>query len=139
MLRTYAMYGRNNRVLGFMVVVAAGAIGVGVWSVISDNTTSGDNRAKLALYTGCTSPISRSEGRILAGAWAGMATFDSMIFSLTLYQALNQHNLNGRTLLSVLIRDGSVYFGVIVAANLSNILTFLLAEVCPTKIFCVYR
>ncbi|KAJ7626511.1 hypothetical protein B0H17DRAFT_1110663 [Mycena rosella] len=125
-LRTYALYGRNNRILAFLLVVAAGTIAVAVWAVISGKPE--DDGMDLPLYFGCTYAISHEKGVSLAGAWAGLATFDSVIFVLTLYRALSRHNSNGLTLLGVLIRDGSIYFGVIVAASLSNILTFLFGE-----------
>ncbi|KAJ6537305.1 hypothetical protein DFH09DRAFT_1324407 [Mycena vulgaris] len=90
-LRTYAIYQRSRRVLGYMLVVAAGVIGVGVWSVISGNTTSGVNSANLPLST-CISPFSHSEGLSLVVPWAGMAAFDSMVFGLTIYRTFSQHN-----------------------------------------------
>ncbi|KAJ7436695.1 hypothetical protein FB451DRAFT_1307041 [Mycena latifolia] len=121
LLRTYALYERNNRILAFIAVVSAGTIGVAVWAVLSGKT--GDNGVNLPLYIGCTYAISHSKSLGLAGAWAGMATFDSMIFILTLYRAFSRHNANGLNLLGVLLRDGSVL--IIVAASLSNILTFL--------------
>ncbi|KAJ7613239.1 hypothetical protein B0H17DRAFT_1341329 [Mycena rosella] len=142
-LRTYALYGRNNRILAFLLVVGAGTVAVGVWAVISGKPE--DDGMDLPLYFGCTYAISREKGVSLAGAWAGLATFDSVIFVLTLYRALSRHNSNGLTLLGVLIRDGSIYFGqdpsdgsfsalidclssVILATSLSNILTFLFGE-----------
>ncbi|KAJ7626512.1 hypothetical protein B0H17DRAFT_1110680 [Mycena rosella] len=118
-LRTYALYGRNNRILAFLLVVGAGTVAVGVWAVISGKPE--DDGMDLPLYFGCTYAISREKGVSLAGAWAGLATFDSVIFVLTLYRALSRHNSNGLTLLGVLIRDGDV----ILATSLSNILTFL--------------
>ncbi|KAJ7457339.1 hypothetical protein FB451DRAFT_1047343, partial [Mycena latifolia] len=111
-LRTYAIYARNNRVLGFIMVVVAGVIGVGVVSLIFTLCSSCRlfQCENVPLYTGCISPVSRSEGLHLIGPWAGMATFDSTIFVLTLYRALSQHNRHGRSLLSVLLRDGAHQF-----------------------------
>ncbi|KAJ7463902.1 hypothetical protein B0H11DRAFT_83117 [Mycena galericulata] len=89
-------------------------------SVDADDTTD------LHLYIGCPSTVSSSQTRRLAAAWGGMGVFDCTIFFLTLYRALTRWRSNEVNLLTVLIRDGSIYFGVIVMSNLANILTFLL-------------
>ncbi|KAJ7473252.1 hypothetical protein FB451DRAFT_1248846, partial [Mycena latifolia] len=126
LLRTYALYERNNRILAFIAVVSAGTAGVAVWAVLSGKT--GDNGVNLPLYVGCTYAISHAKSLGLAGAWAGMATFDSMIFIMTLYRAFSRHNANGLNLLGVLLRDVLTFSPlsrIIVAASLSNILTFL--------------
>ncbi|KAJ7162803.1 hypothetical protein C8R43DRAFT_1123476 [Mycena crocata] len=125
-LRTYALYERNRRVLALMVCVAAGVIAVGVWSVLSGpGAKTGDEGTNLGLYIGCSSSVSSSQTLGLVAAWAGMGVFDCTIFFLTLYKALSRRRSSGIELLAVLLRDGSIYFGVIVMSNLANILTFL--------------
>ncbi|KAJ7676216.1 hypothetical protein B0H17DRAFT_1080517 [Mycena rosella] len=124
--RTYALYERNRRVLALMVTISAGVIAVGIWSVLAGpGAVGGDEVAELRLYIGCSSSVSASQSFGLAAAWAGMGVFDSTIFSLTLYRALSKRRSQGLDLLTVLIRDGSIYFGVMVMATLSNILTFI--------------
>ncbi|KAJ7882160.1 hypothetical protein B0H13DRAFT_2667432 [Mycena leptocephala] len=128
-LRTYALYERSRRVLAFMVYISAGVIAVGAWSVISGPSRKpGDDVPPLHLYIGCSSGLSYSQSVGLAAAWAGMGVFDATIFLLTLYRALSHHRAQGLDLVTVLVRDGSIYFGIIVIANISNILTFILAE-----------
>ncbi|KAJ7488258.1 hypothetical protein FB451DRAFT_1226818, partial [Mycena latifolia] len=123
-LRTHALYQRSKRVLTLMVAVAVGAIVVGFWSVITGKT--GDTNDNLRLYFGCDYAISEEQGISLASAWAGVAVFDCMIFLLTLYKVFSRRRPNGTNLLTVLLRDGSMYFGVMFMSNLSNILTFVL-------------
>ncbi|KAJ6628543.1 hypothetical protein B0H10DRAFT_159742 [Mycena sp. CBHHK59/15] len=123
-LRTYALYQRNNRVLSLMVVVSTTGVAIGVWSVISGKAGGADTN--LPLYIGCAFAISHAEGVSLAIAWASVVAFDSMIFLLTVYRAMARRRTNSLDLLTVLLRDGSIYFGVMVMSNLSNILTFLL-------------
>ncbi|KAJ7121495.1 hypothetical protein C8R44DRAFT_981612 [Mycena epipterygia] len=125
-LRTYALYERSKRVLTFMLSVTVGGVIVGLWSVVTGK--AGDNSANLRLYFGCNYAISHSQGISLAAAWAGVAVFDCMIFLLTLYKVFTRRRPNGADLLTVLLRDGSVYFGVMVMSNLSNILTFVLGS-----------
>ncbi|KAJ7676911.1 hypothetical protein DFH06DRAFT_1291766 [Mycena polygramma] len=122
-LRTYALYERSKRVLTVMMTVAAAAIAVALWSVVSGKAV--DKSTNLPLYFGCNYPTPPDQGLNLAAAWAGVAVFDSMIFILTLYKAFSRRYPGG-DLLAVLLRDGAVYFGVIVMSNLSNILTLVL-------------
>ncbi|KAJ6592980.1 hypothetical protein B0H19DRAFT_1088910 [Mycena capillaripes] len=124
MLRTYALYERSKRILALLITFTVGVVAVGIWSVLSGKAV--DKSTNLPLYFGCNYPISREQGLSLATAWAGVAVFDCMIFFLTLYKVFSRHRPNGTSLLTVLLRDGSVYFGVMVITNLSNILTCIL-------------
>ncbi|KAJ7245637.1 hypothetical protein B0H12DRAFT_1127396 [Mycena haematopus] len=121
MLRTYALYERSKRVLAWMILVASGAVAVGIWTVISGKAV--DQSTNLPLYFGCNYPTSRAQGLSLAAAWAGVAVFDCMIFLLTLSRVFSARR--NSTILTILLRDGSIYFGVMVLSNLSNILTFV--------------
>ncbi|KAJ7885545.1 hypothetical protein B0H14DRAFT_2699239 [Mycena olivaceomarginata] len=105
-LRTYALYKRNNRILAFMLV-----FGVVVVCVCLGTTLFSTKGAGLSACCRSVSPII---------AWSAMALFDCMIFSLTLYKSFGWH-LTGLNLFTVLLRDGTV----IVILNLSNILTFV--------------
>ncbi|KAJ6468128.1 hypothetical protein C8R47DRAFT_1200993 [Mycena vitilis] len=120
-LRTYALYERSKRVLTLMVTVTVAAV---AWSILTGKAV--DKSTNLPLYFGCNYPTSREQGLSLAAAWAGVAVFDCMIFLLTLYKVFSRRRPNGTDLLTVLLRDGSVYFGVMVMSNVSNILTFVL-------------
>ncbi|KAJ7624336.1 hypothetical protein DFH06DRAFT_755755 [Mycena polygramma] len=123
-LRTYAIYERSKRVLTLMITVTVAAVAVGLWSVLTGKAV--DKSTNLPLYFGCNYPTSREQGLSLAAAWAGVAVFDCMIFLLTLYKVFSRRRPNSTDLLTVLLRDGSVYFGVMVMSNVSNILTFVL-------------
>ncbi|KAJ7917202.1 hypothetical protein B0H13DRAFT_1608528, partial [Mycena leptocephala] len=138
-LRTYALYERSKRVLAMMLTVVVGAVAVGLWSVLTGMSV--DESTDLPVYFGCNHPISREHGLSLAASWAGVAVFDCMIFLLTLYKVFSRRRQNGPELLTVLLRDGkeifaapdlpnglpgSIYFGVMVVSNVSNILMFIL-------------
>ncbi|KAF8188805.1 hypothetical protein K438DRAFT_1451807, partial [Mycena galopus ATCC 62051] len=124
-LRTYALYERSKRVLALMMTVTVGVVVIGFWSVLSGKSV--EKSTNLSLYFGCNYPTSRAQGLSLAAAWAGVAVFDCMIFFLTLYQGFTRRRPNGSPLLAVLLRDGAVYFGVMVLSNLSNIATFVVS------------
>ncbi|KAJ7214475.1 hypothetical protein GGX14DRAFT_444025 [Mycena pura] len=124
-LRTYALYERNRRVLALMILVSSGVIGVGAWAVLSERKAS--DIPTLNLYIGCSTGVSSSQTIHLASAWIGMAAFDCTIFMLTLYRTLTR-KAGGGGLFAVLLRDGSIYFGVMLLATIANILTFILGE-----------
>ncbi|KAJ7800178.1 hypothetical protein B0H14DRAFT_3156133 [Mycena olivaceomarginata] len=123
-LRTYALYERSKRVLVLMLGVAVGTVAVGLWSVI----TSTSDDTSINPYFGCNFTTSRSEGNSLAVAWAGVTIFDSTIFLLTLYRVFGRHRANEPDLFTILLRDGSLYFGVMVMSNLVNILTLVIGN-----------
>ncbi|EEB94063.1 hypothetical protein MPER_07193 [Moniliophthora perniciosa FA553] len=64
-----------------------------------------------------------------AAAWEAVFLYDILIFSLAMYKAYRTKKELGMKLplMSIIIRDGSLYFGAISLANLANILTFYLA------------
>jgi len=62
----------------------------------------------------------------LAAAWGGLLLFDLVIFVMTIVKAVMIGKSGSRSLLTVLLRDGSVYFLVMVCVTLLNILSFLL-------------
>ncbi|KAJ7245668.1 hypothetical protein B0H12DRAFT_1235779 [Mycena haematopus] len=119
-LRTYALYERNRRVLALMVFVSVGGVAVGA-------SKPGDEVPQLDLDIGCSTGLTSAQSIGLAAAWAGMGFFDCTIFLLTLYKAFSRFRAPGLDLVTVLLRDGSIYFGVILLVNLSNILTFVVA------------
>ncbi|KAF7334564.1 hypothetical protein MVEN_02286300 [Mycena venus] len=132
LLRTYALYERSKRVLGFMIFVAVASIAVAIWSVLSGK--AGDSSENLHLYVGCAYGFTKTQGISLATAWAGSGIFDFMVFLLTLYKGLGSIRPRGANLLTTLLRDGSIYFGVMAASNLSNILTFVVSELVYVRI-----
>ncbi|KAK7046435.1 hypothetical protein R3P38DRAFT_2873789 [Favolaschia claudopus] len=120
--RTYALYERNRTILILMLMVGAGVVAACIWGTIF----SGKAQVVLGpLHLGCTYTIINSQTVALIVAWASMAIFDILIFFLTLYKALSQRYLVGVQLLHILLRDGSIYFGVVVVSNLCNIMTFI--------------
>ncbi|KAJ7238241.1 hypothetical protein C8J57DRAFT_1374192 [Mycena rebaudengoi] len=124
-LRTYALYEHNKRLLAVMLIITSVVIIVGLWAVIAGKGVDTSNN--LQLYIGCNYPVGHSQGISQASAWAGVAVFDCMIFFLTLNKVFHRHR-DGMGIITVLLRDGSVYFGVMVISELSNILTLVLGS-----------
>ncbi|KAJ7435684.1 hypothetical protein B0H11DRAFT_1755828, partial [Mycena galericulata] len=103
MIRVYALFGRNKRVLWFVIATRVCVVGVSVWSVTSQMATHS------ITLGGCHFGLLQSTiypG--LAGSWEGLFVFDTVIFGLTVYNAYttrrwmnSQMNLRAR-----LVRDG---------------------------------
>jgi len=124
-LRTYALYERNNCVLCFMLVFGMSVLCISIWSTINtDRGPAGDRGSVVALEMGCAYAVAQTEVKGLIIDWSTLSLFDCMIFLLTLYKTLRRHRPAGFNLLTVLMRDGCIYFGVMVISNLSNIFTY---------------
>ncbi|KDR79537.1 hypothetical protein GALMADRAFT_154408 [Galerina marginata CBS 339.88] len=142
-LRTRAIYGRSRRILFLLVVVAVAVTAYGMRSILLEKV---DIYSKSDLTSsGCLLPLSNDGARGmyflstphyydslrlqflfllgLAEAWSGHVCFDSLVFFLTLYKSLTSKRA-GFSILTVMLRDGTIYFGVMVLASISVILSF---------------
>lgn len=78
-------------------------------------------------HIGCGVILNREKSIRFGAAWGGMLVFDSLVFCMTLYKSvISSRRPNGENILRILMRDGAIYFGVIVVFNVANILTFVL-------------
>ncbi|KII88678.1 hypothetical protein PLICRDRAFT_633547 [Plicaturopsis crispa FD-325 SS-3] len=131
MLRTYALYQRSRRILYSILGVAFAFIGLTGWSLTGQKSSATPN-----IYSGCHIGNTPMTGIHLAVPWEALFAFDTMIFFLTLsatYKGQHRHEglmLTGDKLplLSLLLRDGAMYFCGMAFANLANILTFYLSS-----------
>ncbi|PIL27660.1 hypothetical protein GSI_10812 [Ganoderma sinense ZZ0214-1] len=69
----------------------------------------------------------------IAVAWESLFLFDCTIFSLTLFKTLRERRRNPvtsgrRDIVSLVMRDGALYFAVMASANLANTITFYVLE-----------
>ncbi|KAF7335790.1 hypothetical protein MVEN_02235000 [Mycena venus] len=124
-MRTYALYERNRKVLAFTILVTLGAFTFAVWILLTGNDTN-TLSAQISAF-GCPLGTSHSKSLRLAAAWSGMLVFDVTIFGLTLLKALRLNARQG-DLLTVLIRDGSVYFALMIISNACNIGTYTMGN-----------
>ncbi|KAI0780787.1 hypothetical protein BD413DRAFT_608031 [Trametes elegans] len=79
-------------------------------------------------YTGCDLSLTNDQGIHLTIAWGAMLWFDTTIFVLTLVQALRMRRHFPGGLLEIMFRDGTIYYGIMLAANVSNIITFMITR-----------
>ncbi|KAF7351722.1 hypothetical protein MSAN_01605400 [Mycena sanguinolenta] len=81
---------------------------------------------------GCHTAIPRTSALRLAGAWEAQLVCDTLVFALTVRCAYIQRRMSLRyrgTLVERMVTDGGMYFGIIVLANLANLLTFYVGDV----------
>jgi hypothetical protein len=124
-MRTYALYNCRKAVLLLLCIAGLIVIAFGIWCVMSgQGTTPTPDELPLS---GCLLPVSDNVAKRLAAAWTGMLCFDIMIFSMTLYKSLTYKRGGSTTILFVMLRDGTIYFGLMVAACVSVILSFRLS------------
>ncbi|KAJ7219673.1 hypothetical protein B0H12DRAFT_317001 [Mycena haematopus] len=125
-LRIYALYGRDIRVyvgmLGFGVVL----LGISCWALVGKNGVPQTN------VVGCHVNNSRERGVYLAVPWEALLVYDVVIFLALFYKSFQTRaespTLRWHTpLLSLLVRDGAIYFAIMAAMNFANILTFYIA------------
>ncbi|KAF8970068.1 hypothetical protein BDZ97DRAFT_124218 [Flammula alnicola] len=121
-MRMYALYERSRRILALHIGVALTVVGIGCWAVLGGKSQEPPD---LLVPIGCASSLTHDQAIRMGAAWAGMLFFDSLVFGMTLYKSLSLPRITGTNLLTVLLRDGTIYFAVMMASNLANILTFL--------------
>ncbi|KAF8874534.1 hypothetical protein BD779DRAFT_250683 [Infundibulicybe gibba] len=122
-LRVYALYGCSFRVLGGMVIIGAATFSVACWALFSGQ------RSTVSQQFGCYVGLSYDTSTRLATAWEALFAYDSMIFALTLIKTWRAAwNIDIRKqrlpVITLLLRDGAIYFAVMALSNLANILTF---------------
>ncbi|KAF8208003.1 hypothetical protein K438DRAFT_2012876 [Mycena galopus ATCC 62051] len=122
-MRVYAMYNFDKRILSFFVIATLATVGVGAWSVIPSGPTMvvNDN----VTLPVCHVPESKTEATRKAVAWGAELACDTMVFALTMFRAIprTRNTLTvSHSLWHVMMRDGAMYFGMICLANLANIL-----------------
>lgn len=124
-LRTYALYDRSWRALLFMLVVAGGVIVLGTWTVVKG--VHGPEPNSNWTGVGCVPSLNKAPAIRYAAAWSGALVFDIVIFTMTIYKSVRRSRVGNRSLTHILLRDGAIYFGIMAAVTLSNILSFLLS------------
>ncbi|RPD65688.1 hypothetical protein L227DRAFT_570971 [Lentinus tigrinus ALCF2SS1-6] len=121
-LRTFALYGRDWRVGGSVFAFAMALLGISCWSIVGQHED-------VELRGGCHLAADRVTAIRIAVSWESLFLFDLTIFSLTLFKTWQQRRRNPVTvgrgdILSLVMRDGALYFAVMASANLANTLTF---------------
>ncbi|KAL4068467.1 hypothetical protein V8B97DRAFT_1888049 [Scleroderma yunnanense] len=131
-MRVHALYAGNRCILIFLVAVALGVIIFGAWALVAHAPTSLDYIPPSQMSrVGCPDSgyISSEQGIYLAAGWSGQLVFDLIVFLLTIVQSLRFRQARSRSIINILIRDGSLYFAIICAVNVANITVLLVGTV----------
>lgn len=123
--RTFALYNRSRRVLVALIIlgcvlVATTFIATNVKTIAVTANASSEHTA-----FGCDLSLTAEQGLRSAVGWFAMLCLDTTIFALTVIKSVQIRHSIHNGLLQVLIRDGSMYYAILVVANIANILTFM--------------
>ncbi|KAI0077600.1 hypothetical protein K474DRAFT_1661533 [Panus rudis PR-1116 ss-1] len=114
-IRTYALYGKRRMLLYALALIAVSCIALACvaclpqWAITSvERLPRLSPRKNQAL---CSIPFTQKQNDRLAIAWASAMVFDTIIFSLALYKRLRIGKSPHNGLFSLMLRDGTVYYG----------------------------
>ncbi|KAK7683050.1 hypothetical protein QCA50_013722 [Cerrena zonata] len=113
-IRTYAIFERNNYLLGFLLVLAVTLLGVSAWAFLRSMRYA--RPSSFLMSTGeriCALPVTDIQGRFLAISWSSAAVFDTVIFLLTVFKRVHEGGGLKGGLLSMMLRDGTMYYGAL--------------------------
>ncbi|KAG0702178.1 hypothetical protein DFH29DRAFT_511618 [Suillus ampliporus] len=125
-LRTYALYGRSRRLLGWMVIIGL-ILGGGAFAGSFGDDTSSATAALGNCYETYTAETAIRHGL----AWLMIFVYELLIFVLTVFRicktrALLRFSLliSRRNIIDIMFQDGAMYFAAMTMVNLANMLTY---------------
>ncbi|KAJ3970990.1 hypothetical protein EV361DRAFT_913470 [Lentinula raphanica] len=123
-VRIYALYHCSKRMLSYMLVTGFTLGGLAIFAIFF-----GQSSQSVLTSTGCHTQLTLITSIQVAAAWEALFLYDSILFIMTLHKAYKtRHDLRQERLriplVVIILRDGSIYFGVMALANLINISTF---------------
>ncbi|KAF9549073.1 hypothetical protein CPC08DRAFT_823474 [Agrocybe pediades] len=126
-LRIYALYECSRRMLAFMIGIGVTLIGAACWTLFSQQ----DTNSLEGVVGGCHIGLDRETAFRIAGAWEALLVYDCLIFTLTIrktWKGRKAYAMTGTSmpLVTLILRDGAIYFAVMGLANFGNVFTFYL-------------
>ncbi|KAJ7314361.1 hypothetical protein DFH08DRAFT_429984 [Mycena albidolilacea] len=127
-LRVFAMYGLNIWILICLLSAGGLSASLALWAIVKYGHPQ---MLSVPGLSGCHTAIPRSSAFRLAGAREAQLVCDTLVFVLTVSRAYVQRTspLYAGSLIERMLTDGGIYFGIIVIANLANLLTFYFGDV----------
>ncbi|RDX46609.1 hypothetical protein OH76DRAFT_821368 [Lentinus brumalis] len=125
-LRLYSIYSRSKTVLyGFSALLLL-ELAIKIWAF-----TDGVMLQLPPGFVGCILTGRSSPGDRIIYTWVAELVFDSAVFFATLYRTLQLYRRTmigeALSLITVIMRDGIMYFGAIFMSNLVTVLIFIFA------------
>ncbi|KAI5993427.1 hypothetical protein EDD15DRAFT_892657 [Pisolithus albus] len=121
--RVYAYYNRDRRILSLLLAV--GLIGLGIFCRAFSFHTSEPTGIAPGTYAGCSHVTTSVKASYWAATWGGQLLLDTVVFTLTLKKLIRARSLGKWSYMALLLRDGVLYFAVMTAVNVANIVTYL--------------
>ncbi|KDR79666.1 hypothetical protein GALMADRAFT_137455 [Galerina marginata CBS 339.88] len=122
LLRTYALYGRTRLMLTVLCTTAAAEMVYVVWQTATEKPHSTPSTSNG--FERCLLPFGSQGSTQLRPLWIDQLCFDVLIFALTLYKALLMFRDGTSNVLSIMLRDGTIYFGVMIIMAILGIVDF---------------
>ncbi|TRM55946.1 hypothetical protein BD626DRAFT_636145 [Schizophyllum amplum] len=119
MLRVYAIFGHSRRVLGALSLCLVAAVCLAAWAL-----GPGQEVDPRTVFTTCLSYTPKTAARRLSAAFIALLAYDLVVFVLTLYKTARSVRQPHTPLLRVLLRDGAMYFGVMLLSNIANLIPY---------------
>ncbi|KAH9849633.1 hypothetical protein C2E23DRAFT_888117 [Lenzites betulinus] len=125
-LRLYSIYSKSNVVLyGFGALLVL-ELGIKIWAF-----TDGTMLQLPPGLVGCILTGKSSPGDRIIYTWVAELVFDSVVFFATLYRTIQLYRRtmigDAQSLITIIMRDGIMYFAAIFVSNLVTVLMFILA------------
>ncbi|KAF9058426.1 hypothetical protein BDP27DRAFT_587039 [Rhodocollybia butyracea] len=129
-LRLYAIYAHDKRVLTLLCILTTGMVGNGLlqWYISQNDAAVLDIPQALISQAGCLQSYTSAQGLHMVYLWLGVLVVDLIVFSLTLRKTLQLFKDIPGGIVTVIMRDGVLYFGIITLTNSANILAFALGK-----------
>ncbi|TBU55118.1 hypothetical protein BD310DRAFT_714735 [Dichomitus squalens] len=125
-LRLYSIYAKSNTVLYGFTTLLALELAVKIWAF-----TDGTMLQLPPGFVGCILTGRSAPGDRLIYTWVAELVFDSCVFFATLYRTIQLYRRTvfgeARSLITVVMRDGIMYFAAIFFSNLVTVLIFIFA------------
>jgi len=120
-LRIYAIYNFNKIILFYLCCAGFITVLLGAWSTTETSTL-------VPSFAGCNYPILKQTAMRIAVAWEAQVLCDVLAFGFILVRSYLQPFKVPGSILSHIVRDGALYFAVLVLANLGNILMYCFGD-----------
>lgn len=126
--RVHAFYNKDRRVPSLLIAVAVISVGLSCWALLFLPPPEPTATAQ-SIHAGCRESMTSAEASHWAAAWGGQLLFDALVFLFTLRKLISvRRSLGKRSFMAVSLRDGALYFAVMTAANVANIVTYLVMK-----------
>ncbi|KAF9071454.1 hypothetical protein BDP27DRAFT_1446347 [Rhodocollybia butyracea] len=129
-LRIYAIYGRDRRVIIGLAAIIVFGIGATVASLAFSESTPVPSPFPI----GCHDVLNTKNAALVAVGWEAVLIYDTLLSSMTLFKAYQARfqpkpkEMKRLSLLTIIMRDGTIYFGIMALTNLVNVLTFYASQ-----------